>query len=248
MASTPSVGQSVAAIALPAPTPDGQPTYPRLGRYGENIGWNLPDGVQALAEEGSYFVTTNPTPLTGIAGHAAPTTLDDTKPALLVKNNHATKNIYIDFLRWRLTVAGANGTLLACAAKIDSLTSRYTSGGSSLTPQNCNMNSGNASSALVYNGAVVASAAGASARLLDFTQLRTVIPVVGDIYQFDFGKNARQFGSKLAAVVSGTAESYQQFAFPPAIIGPGQIFLFHFWETAQSAANSWELTMGHWER
>lgn len=197
-------------------------------------------------DEGSYYCATNPTPGTGIATTAAVTTLSDTSPFLLVKNN-GTKTIYLDYLKLIVTAAGTNGTNLNFASKTDvpNSSGRYTSGGSTITPVNANINSGNLSSAQVYAGAIVAAAASASARLLDHIVIRPVIPVLGDTYTITFGQVDPSVGS---LQVSGTAIANAVYQTPGVVIGPQQYWLGHLYLASQSAASSYEFTLCYVER
>ena len=90
--------------------------------------------LHPLADQGKYFVATNPTPGTGIASGAV-TSLADTTPYLVIKNNNTVASgikMYLDFWRLTLTAAGGGGTVRNMTFKLDSSQSvtRYTSGGS----------------------------------------------------------------------------------------------------------------------
>ncbi|HYC99696.1 MAG TPA: hypothetical protein VEB22_00585, partial [Phycisphaerales bacterium] len=64
------------------PASEGRAIPQRGTTYAEGVVLSVHQKQHTLADEGSYFVARNPTPGTGVAGHAAPTTLDDTKPFL----------------------------------------------------------------------------------------------------------------------------------------------------------------------
>jgi len=203
-----------------------------------------------FADEGTYFCATNPTPGTGIASAAAPTTLDDTKPFWLLKNNSSTsspKTVYLDFLKVIVTAAGTNGTNINFVSKTDVANSagRYTSGGSTITPVNVNVNSGTATQSQVYAGAITAASASGSARLLDHIQLRPVIPVVGDTYIINFGQVDPAVGS---LQVSGTSIANAVYSSPPVVVGAQQYWLGHLFLASQSAASSYEFTLCWVER
>jgi hypothetical protein len=72
---------------LPSPSADGQSVDSRFGRYGENLNIPVLTPLHGVADEGSYYILTNPTPGTGIATLAAPTAFVTTSPYILVKNN-----------------------------------------------------------------------------------------------------------------------------------------------------------------
>jgi hypothetical protein len=199
--------------------------------------------------EGSYFIVRNPTPGTGIAGAAAATTLDDTKPLLLIKNNATALsniNIYLDYIRFRLTNAGTAGTNVRFDMKVD-YSSRYTSGGSALTPTNVNSNSvaQSVASNNVFFGALTATAASSNVRLLDGHEFRPVIGVVGDTYTINFGGVDHP---TTGLITSGTAITHSSVNFHPVVLGPGQTFLLHQWSASQSGAYQFEVTCGYFER
>lgn len=199
-----------------------------------------------LAKDGQYFVATSPTPGTGLATIAAQASFADTAPFILINNAHPTKVITLDYIRLTVTAAGSSGTNISWAVKTDGVNaSRYTSGGSTLSPKNVNQSSGEASSALIYAGAVVAAAVSSSARLLGHGILRTVIPVVGDTYLWTFGGD---FGAGTGGqVISGTAPASIAVGLSPVQIGPTQWFALHIWLASQSAASSYEVEIGYIE-
>jgi len=200
------------------------------------------------ADDG-YFVTCNPTLDTGLATLAAPTTGADIEPFLILKNNDVVvdkggKLIYPDYIRLTCTAAGTAGASLRISAKIDSVP-RYTSG-STLTvgPKNANMNSPLQSIALVYAGPLVAAAAGSAQRLLAEIIARLAIPVVGDEFILKFGG-----GAPVPSIAkNGTAPTAYIFNLPPAILGGGDSLLIHLWLPSQSAASSYLVEEGHWEK
>lgn len=229
---------------------DGVSVLPRTSGYGDQYVQPVHSKMQSLCDEGSYFLARNPTPGTGLATIAAPTALDDTKPFILLKNEYATtlspsRRIYLDYLKLICTAAGTAGASINVSVKIDAAgVDRYTSGGSAITPVNPNMDSSAVSSLRVHAGALVTTAAN-GARLLYHQQMRTVIPVVGDTYLFNFGQNQGAVGSMIAA---GTAIAMQAFQMGPVVLGPGQFSTIHVWLPSQSAASSYEFELGYWER
>jgi hypothetical protein len=235
---------------LPGPFNDASYAPVRLGRYGEqHVQAQLGSKLYPLADEGSYFIARNPTAGTGIADAAAQTSLSDTAPVLFLHNNAGLgsgKRVCLDFIRLEVTAAGTAGTNLRAAIKLDQGSSRYTSGGTGLTIVNPNMDSGNVSLVdQLFFGALTAAAATAQARQVWQCLCRTVIPVVGDVYLFTFG--APQQPSS-GMVLEGTAQLERVIACPPIEIGPQQQLTFHEWSASQSAAKSFEITMGWWER
>lgn len=192
------------------------------------------------AAEGSYFTAISPTPGTGIIGHAAPTTFDETKPYLYVYNGSAL-TLYPQFLQLNETVASVGGTRVQLTQCIDT-TNRYTSGGTAMTVNNTNQASANsASGVLVYQGAVVAAAATTARRVISNTVFRGgVIDIIQDFYQLSWGSpdGTSAVGSRVA-----TVGEFARVA-PPVAIGPGQALLLHQWVASQSTGPTWEALFG----
>lgn len=198
------------------------------------------------ADAGKYFVATNPTPGTGIVSGVV-TTLADTTPLLLLKNNNAVDSgikVALDFLRLHCTVVGVGHTSPKLTFKTDASqsTTRYTSGGTAITPVN---SSGNAqSNAQVYFGAITAAAAG-SARLIDTFQLKTAIEVVNDTWVFNFG--AADHSIKSALADNTTTISHSSFSTAPIVLAPQQHFAAHFWAASNSTGVTFQFTLGYVE-
>lgn len=211
--------------------------------YAEQTVQCVPNKMSMLADEGSYYATLSPTPGTGIAGHAAPTTMDNTKPFVMIRNNDSVKSIYLDYIKLTETVAGAGGTLNYATHLLDA-GGGYTSGGSVLSPVSPNSGAGPTSIAQVYSGAVIATANAALQRIISNQRRRTVIPVAGDVCLFDFGGNVNTSGMP----TEGTTELERIFKCPPVVIAPGHVYKLVLWRASQSGADSLEVEIGHWER
>lgn len=239
---------------LPQKSPDGVAALNRMGEYGEQIVELLWAKSARLAKEGSYFVTGNPTPGTGVASIAALTAVVDTSPFVIVTNNNLIggPSIELDYLKLICTAAGTGGTALNWATKMD-IIPRYASAGSVFagpagTP---GANSPNPAipadgSSAVYAGALVAVAASlAGSRLIGRGVFRTVIPVVGDTYLLNFG--GHEFTS-VGLAKNGTAPSDFTHHHAPVSIPPQGSFLLHLWLPSQSAASSYEVEVGYAKR
>ncbi len=238
---------SVVSRALPNPriadgTTNSVPE--RYNGYGEKFMAFINSKMHLLADEGGYFATLSPTPGTGLAGHAAPTTMDNTKPFVLIKNNDAIggKSLYLDYIKLTETVAGAGGTLNYATHLLDG-GAGFTSGGSVLSPTSPNLGVNTQSIAQIWSGAVIATAGG-SQRIVSNQRRRTVIPVVGDVCLFDFG--GPTVGSGMPT--EGTTELERVFKCPPVIIAPQGFYKLVLWRGSQSGADSLEVEIGHWER
>lgn len=209
-----------------------------------------PPGPRFFADEGTYFVAANATPGTGLAGHAAPTDVTSVlKPLVQIKNGTSPANrkrLYLHYIKLTVTAAGTGGTNVQFAEEIDTGT-RYTSGGTQLTPLCPNYDADNPSSSdiVIFAGAVVAPAANTN-REIGSGIVRTVIPVVGDTYLFLYGGEAPTPQS--GVVISGTAVASIVVHRPPVILGPGHTFNHHQAQASQSAASSFEVEIAGWLR
>jgi hypothetical protein len=215
----------------------------RGGRYGEMYVL-APDAgkMSTFADEGSYFSALNTTPGTGIAGHAAPTTADATKPVIWVYNGGPNR-IYLDYIAARMTAIGAGASTTDFSVFVDTGAARA-SGGTAVTPKNVNSDAVIATSATVYLGATVL--VNASASHIAHRRVRSVVPVVEDLYHFTFGNPG--YAMPAAMATSGTAIVSAQVNFPPVVIGPGDSFIFVEWGLSQSGAHSFDFELGYWER
>lgn len=240
----PNVNGVLAAQAKPTIGTAGNTIFERGTLYGEKIQSILTGKSHQLADEGSYYVIGNATPGTAIAGHAAATTYDQTKPLLYINNGSSTKRIYLDYIRLFLTNAGTAGTNVRLDFEIDDI-ARRTSGGTAITPQCPNMDFTTASAATVYFGAVVSPAAGSNVRRVGTSIHRSVIGVVGDSYTMTFGSPVS--GVK-ALITSGTAIAHTVIEHCPIILGPGDSLCMIQWSASQSGAYQFEFEAGFWER
>jgi len=243
--------RALANRALPAPT-SGDNVYgpERSTRYGELITAPLAGSkLYGVADEGSYFVATNPTPLTGIAGIAAADGLDDLEALMFLRNGASNdKRIYLDYIALDvITGVGTNGTNVNFAFKGDKGNTRYASGGSTITPVNTNMGSSRTPGHDTLKfGAVVCTAATSEARLLHHARLRTVIKVLGDKYLFTFGRS--EPGTISGIALEGTAQASIQISCPPIVLDPGDSVLMHEFASSQSVAATYQFSMGFWVR
>lgn len=215
----------------------------RAGRYGEAYVSSLTNKELFSSDEGSHFVAITPTAGTGIIGHAAPTTFDETKPYLLLYNGGSNR-IYPQMIQLNETVASIGGTAMRFTVAVDT-GNRYASAGTAMTLANTNMDSLAASGASAYVGAVVASAATASRRNLGtYTVRGTTIDIIGDHYTLVFGAPSSNGGasSKVATLVDSSR------ILPPVVIGPGQTLLVHQWAASQSTGPTFEVVMSYIER
>jgi hypothetical protein len=217
----------------------------RVGARGEQ--WVQPVDPQALAREGSYFVVTNPTPGTGLIGIAASTAYDAAESFLHMRNTSTTKKVHLHYMHLKCTAAGTNGTTFGATMVADRGTSRYTSGGATLTPVNVNLaSSASGADVVIKAGPLVTTAASADARIIGDYPLRTVIKVIGDSYLFTFGAVAPLPFSGVP--IEGTTQTALQIPCPPVVLGENDQFLFHEYGASQSVGAAYTLSLGFWLR
>lgn len=231
---------------LPSAYPDGTQVPLRGSRRGELHVHALNGSKQhGLADEGSYFVATNPTVGTGVAGIAASDGFNDLETFLFLRNTESSslgKRVYLDYIMLQPTAAGTNGTNFSYAMKLDKGNSRVGTGGSAITPVNPNMDSTSASVCTVQAGAVASAAASVDARLVCSGLLRTTIKVIGDTYLFLFGATSASAGVQAATITNFIVPC------PPVVLGPGQMFLLHEFAASQTVAAAYTFQMGWSER
>lgn len=243
--------------ALPQANPDAQPVEFRLSRYGDQQILALVPTTHALADEGSYFVATNPVPSTVLAYGSAGTQVafSDTVPFMQVKNqaqqgDPGARRTFLQYLRI-IQIGGtapATTTSVQVAVKVDSR-DRTASAGTPAThtPVNVNMDDQRTSSTqvIVFTGAVATiPAAGPSARLVGRAQLKGGPTLLLDEYNVAFGTvDPSSQGGYLTTVASYISR------LPPVVLGPQQTATIHLWLPG-GATNpfSYEYELGFFER
>jgi hypothetical protein len=199
---------------------------------------------QILADEGYYFVATNPTPGTPIA-FAVNAAVSETAGYFLSVQNTQPANgrrIYLDYLRLICGVAPASATAGDMFVKLDS--AGFTSGGSAITPVSPNYDSAATSIATVNAGALT-TAARVAARLVARARLRTVIPVIGDEWVFSFANPELS----ASTVQNGTNPQRMPIGLPPVIIAPQAFALIQLWFVGNvTTPGSFEFELGMVER
>ncbi len=233
--------------SLPTPGNQGEYLPARATRYGELVTSPLDAKVYGRIDDGSYFIATNPTMGTGIAGIAASTSYDATEHLLLLRNTSTTKRLYLDFIDIVCTAAGAAGTTTGFTMVTDTGATRYTSGGSTITPVNPTFEYSESAECTLKFGALVTGAATSDVRPLGDFLVRTVIKVVGDSYRFTFGDSNGAW-SLAGASLDGTTSAKVTIPCPGVILGETDQFLLSDWAASQSGASSYQLRMGFWMR
>ncbi len=234
--------------ALPsAGASSGEYLPARSTRYGELITQPLNQKVYGAIDDGTYFIATNPTMGTGIAGIAASTSYDAAEHLLHLRNTSTSKRLYLDFIDLVVTAAGAAGTTTGFTMVLDQGASRYTSGGSTITPVNPTFENSESPECVLKFGALVTGAATADVRPLGDFLVRTVIKVVGDSYRFTFGDSNAAWGLA-GASLDGTTSAKVTIPCPGVVLGETDQFLLSDWAASQTGASSYQLRMGFWLR
>lgn len=219
-------------------TVEGQLEFQRGDGYGAMYVHSLMGTrVPMTAREGSYWVATNtpgtPITSTNVAAFGA------TTPALTLFNgNTVASNKYIYPVRMKVvcTAAGTSSTNWINQWLIDS-GNRYSSGGSTLTPVSPNMNVASASTnATVKFGALTATAATAS-RIVGAHQVRTVISVVGDQYEYEFGGSTPGMAGM---PLEGTLQLNTLIKLPAIALPPQCTLLWYEYGASQAAAKTFD--------
>jgi hypothetical protein len=201
------------------------------------------------ASAGTYFTATNPTPGTGIITGVV-TSLADTTPYIILKNNNAVASgikLHLDKLVLDVTVVGTTFSgSRKFAHKVDysQSTTRYSSGGSTITPQPTGRTAAGsvpASSAQCFVGALTAAAAG-DGRLIESGTLCSAIEVVFSTYVFDFGAPLAQ---PLTGLVDNTTTPmHKYFPVAPIVVGPQETYLFHVWGATMTVGITFGFNLG----
>lgn len=230
------------------------PSFPSNSAQKVSNIWN---NDYAVADEGNYYVSLNPTVGTAIAmttsvvddAATASSTHAQFAPVMQIVNGDVASNanarsIYPRYLRMSLAQVPTSATIWRYAMRLDS-GSKYASGGSQITPVNVNPGSSNNPVARIYFGAIVPTSLPTSnSHLVASGFIDTTIPVTGDQWLFTFG-NASPSMDQLNG---GTVAKNMVFNCPPIIIPPNWTLQIEMWGTANAAAPSWEFEMGHIER
>lgn len=228
--------------ALPAGAFDGVQAQARMSRYGEfgvNSFMSPPYYPHAL--EGMYYKATHQTPGTAVA-YSITTAFSALASFFFLYNGDATKRLFLDYIKLIPTTAPASATSGHFALAIDD-TNRYTSGGSSFTPQNVNSAVANASIATCRAGALVNPVV-VAARYVDRGVLFAAIPVVNSEFVLAVGSQAAGAGT-----LGGTVATRTVIPLSPVVVAPGDCMLLHLWFPANAVtAPQFEFEAAWWER
>lgn len=195
----------------------------------------------ALADEGSYFVST----LANTASTAVANTtqaLADTNPALGLFNNNSAGgyNQYLRYIKMRVTVVGGSNTSKNYSAIVEQRPDKLSTTGTAIgTPQNCNTSMKNQSGLIGYAGVNVAASANASLRRVGDGQVVGAVEVAFDEWIFVFG----EYPAK-SLIGTATLVSARTIPMPPVVLAPGWWYTLGFWGVSQGASADtygWEI-------
>lgn len=231
---------------LPSLVPDGNASA-QVGRtdgYGDSGVFSVFNRDLWSAAEGSRFVAVNPTAGTGILGHAAPTTFDETKPFLFIYNA-GPKTVYPVTVRLIDTVVSVGGTRIQFNQTLD-VGNLYSSGGTALVAASTNPGSSQGTRAILTAGAVLKSAATSSRRLLGNQIIKGAnIDVVWDQIEFVFGTTGSSQGGLLTPT---TVAQWYSVPCAPVAITPGMCWSLYQWAASQSTGPTYEVIVDYIER
>lgn len=231
---------------LPSPAvPDGGASGSgRTDAYNDSGVFSVFNRDLWSAAEGTRYVAVNPTAGTGILGHAAPTTFDETKPFLFIYNG-GTKTIYPITVRLVDTVVSVGGTRIQFNQTLD-VGNLYSSGGTALTVSGTNLGSSLSSSATITAGAVLRGAASSRRRLLGNQVVKGAnIDVVWDQIEIVFGTTGSSQGGMLTPT---TVAQWYSVPCPPVAISPGMCWSLYQWAASQSTGPTYEVIVDFIER
>lgn len=235
------------------------PANTNIGTSGSTKVANIFNTDHAAADEGSFFIATNPVSGTTIA--MTTSVVDDAltasathapfAPLLYIQNKGSigdvnTKSIYLRYLRLKQPIAAQAWTSCTSAHfshRVDQ-SPRYTSGGSDIVPVNINIGSSNTSGATIKFGAVVTALPSVAGRIVGLGLIQGTIPLPGDEWLFTFGDS----GAMATNVLGASAIKHTTIPCGPLVISPGCCFQLDIWGIALAAAPAFEFELGFIER
>lgn len=200
----------------------------------------------AIADSGAFYVGVTPTPGTGVISSASVQAFTETTPYLVLYNG-GNLVIYPAHMRLHTTVVGATNSAAQNWTNTIDIGNRLTSGGTALTLSNTNMNSANKSGAIITVGAITATAATSSRRIVGHQAVKFVnIETVHDCLQFNWG-GSQQVDP--ASLINNTSTlSHTTVNFAPIAIGPGQSMVLVRWGASYTTGVTYEVEFGYIEK
>ncbi len=231
--SPPILNRGLVSRALPAATTDSTnaDVGQRLDRYGGAFLSAPAVGKYPWAEEGSYFVARTPTPGTGVS-FTVSASFSDTVPFIFGNNTSATKAVWLDYLKWIVTVVPASATTVQYAVKTDaipiSITTNHVATAVPTCP-NLGISATSITNIWYQNNATATaiSATGASGIVVAEGAMGG-IPIVGDEFVVEFGQPNTSGGSGLTAA-QATDPARKVSSAPAVVVPPGGSFRVMLW-------------------
>ncbi len=198
------------------------------------------------ADLGAYFSAISPTPGTGIAASATVTAFTETTPLMVIFNG-GLLNIYPVHLQLRLSAAGTGASAATFFTNTLDVGNRFTSGGSTLTKNNLNGNSVLTSGAVASFGAITATAASGSRRIVGHSQIRSLATgVIHDTVSVNWGAPTQTLVSTL--INNTTTHSDTVVNWAPVVIPPGYSMVLVEWGASAANAKSYEVNFSYIEK
>jgi hypothetical protein len=201
-----------------------------------------------LADQGNLFVAITPTPGTGIIGGVVNTFVETTPWLVLYNGGAANVNVYPLYLKMNVSVAGTTDpTVATWLTNTLDTGNRLSLGGTALTKSNCNMNSSVTSASIITVGAITATAASGSRRVVSHSKVRSLkIGVIHDSITLNWGDSA----STLTAVLANNSTTHSDTVIncAPVVIGSGQSMSLVLWANAQTVGTTYEVEFAYVEK
>jgi hypothetical protein len=193
------------------------------------------------ADQGILFVGLTPTPGTGIITGGSVQAFTETTPYLVHFNAGPTVNVYPLYLKLNISVVGATNSPATWLTNTIDTGNRLSSGGTALTKANTNMNSLTASVSTVTVGAITATAASGSRRVVSHSKVHSLtVGVIHDSITINWGDSASTLTS---ALINNTSTTHSDTVIncAPIIIGPGQSMSLVHWAASQTTGTTYEV-------
>ena len=245
------------AFGSPAATPEGQPTPNalRMGKFNELYVGSMVPTKHLACLAGYYYSAT----LGATAVVTTLATLTEASPAMIIENSGLAggPSIMLDYVRLIATAVDAVSTTWAYSWKTDTIRGKWGSGGSALTPLNCNMGATNASVATIHFGALLVATAQQSsnnARVFAAGNLAPTgtapVTLIGDVVDFRFGCLEGPLPTTISNVASNGIHTFAM-GYPvsngPLVIPPGTTATLFLFNAGAMNAPSYAVNMGWFE-
>lgn len=208
---------------------------------------------QQASDEGTYWTAVNATDNTAITGSIATAYSATASAFIALRNNDVNpdsgtgKRIILDYIKLITKTVPASAADWRAVVDVDTVQTRFTSGGTAITPANSNSGASGSSIALLNAGALTTVALTAAGRTLGREVLRGVIPVALESYMFMFG--AVDKGGRAGAVINGTNPQTFNYYFPPCVLTQNACMCLSLFGTSNAAtAVTYQVEMGWIER